>query len=333
MGRLIAGATVACVLTSLTRAAEPAATPLALVIGNATYSSLPPLPACSGSARIVSTALQHAGFDVTEGADLTNGEMGAAIGRFTAKLNALPPRNGILYICGYAVDLEGRDFLLPASARLERETDALSQGLAARSVLGAIDRSSTPVGLVLLDAVSLSKNGADLHMGALAQLPRRNVSFAAASTAAPLPEGPSPFAGAVSAALGSPPIEVGAMLQAMSTRLGGTPDTLAIGAPSDPAWLIAAPPVAAAAPATVPASGAAATSAAAPQEEQLTAADRRRLQVALSQMGYYTGKIDGRFGAEMRTAIRRYQQQIGADAVGRLTPDQTARLIAYVGSR
>ena len=60
----------------------------------------------------------------------------------------------------------------------------------------------------------------------------------------------------------------------------------------------------------------------------MTQADRRRIQDALMHLGYYDGDIDGTFGPDTRAAIRRFQHEIGADMVGRITPAQSARLLA-----
>jgi peptidoglycan hydrolase-like protein with peptidoglycan-binding domain len=62
----------------------------------------------------------------------------------------------------------------------------------------------------------------------------------------------------------------------------------------------------------------------------MTAAERRRVQIDLAQLGYYDGRIDGVFGANTRAAIRRYQHELRADMTGTLTPDQAARLFAAV---
>jgi hypothetical protein len=326
-------------------AADADTGPLALVIGNTAYSSLPPLRACTGSAHVVTAALRHAGFVVTEALDLSNGEMGAAINRFAAASAAAPTGSAVIYVCGYAVDLDGRDFLLPASARLERESDALSQGLPAKSLVDAVGRSGVRAGLVLLDAVVAPKSSAALHLDAVAASRPRTVSFAGVASAAPLPEGATGFAAAISAALATttpPQVEAGALLQAISARLGGA--ALAVGAPTEPTWLVGGPAPATApvppTPAPTPAPSAAAPpgrpgavtpAALPPEEEQMTEADRRRVQTALKRLGYYPGEIDGKFGADTRAAIRRYQHEIGVDMVGRLTPEQAGRLLADPG--
>jgi peptidoglycan hydrolase-like protein with peptidoglycan-binding domain len=59
----------------------------------------------------------------------------------------------------------------------------------------------------------------------------------------------------------------------------------------------------------------------------MTAEDRRRVQQALSRMGYYAGQADGVFGPNTRAAIRRFQFEIGAEMTGTLTGAQATRLL------
>ena len=106
---------------------------LALVIGNSAYAALPPLGACRASASVVSAALKRAGFDVTERRDLSNGAMGAAITEFGDAIARQPGSVAVAYACGYAVAFDGRVFLLPVSANLERATDTLTQGMVSRT--------------------------------------------------------------------------------------------------------------------------------------------------------------------------------------------------------
>lgn len=68
-----------------------------------------------------------------------------------------------------------------------------------------------------------------------------------------------------------------------------------------------------------------------PAEDQYDATDRRRVQAALRQLGYYDGTVDGQFGPETRAAIRRYQHELHAPMTGQLTPEQATRLVAGLG--
>ncbi|MGH7042688.1 MAG: peptidoglycan-binding domain-containing protein, partial [Acetobacteraceae bacterium] len=64
-----------------------------------------------------------------------------------------------------------------------------------------------------------------------------------------------------------------------------------------------------------------------PAEADMTDAQRRKVQTALGQLGYYDGTVDGRFGPDTRAAIRRFQHEIHATMTGRLTADQATRLV------
>ena len=81
-----------------------------------------------------------------------------------------------------------------------------------------------------------------------------------------------------------------------------------------------APPPAAAppAPAVVPL----------PAEAAMSEADRREVQEALHRLRYYQGPVDGIFGPLTRTAIRRFQHDIGVETAGYLTEEEANRLVA-----
>jgi peptidoglycan hydrolase-like protein with peptidoglycan-binding domain len=63
-----------------------------------------------------------------------------------------------------------------------------------------------------------------------------------------------------------------------------------------------------------------------PAEDQMSEANRRQIQKILEGMKYYQGPIDGKFGPLSRTAIRRYQESIGAKSTGYLTAAEATRL-------
>jgi hypothetical protein len=65
-----------------------------------------------------------------------------------------------------------------------------------------------------------------------------------------------------------------------------------------------------------------------PAEAGLSEADWRQAQQALHRLGYYQGHVDGSFGPLTRAAIRRFQQNIGAESTGFLTAEELTRLLA-----
>ena len=61
-------------------------------------------------------------------------------------------------------------------------------------------------------------------------------------------------------------------------------------------------------------------------EADYSAADRRQIQQALADLGFYTLGIDGVFGPGTRRAIRAFQARIGAEPTGYLTDAERYRL-------
>lgn len=342
---------------------------LGLVVGETAYAGLPPLPACAGSANLVASALERRGFAVTKKLDTTNGETGAALAGFAKALAGAPGATAVLYFCGYAAAFDTRSFLLPVSANIERPSDLLTQGVVARSTLTAI-APATGGGLLALDAFAQPGSSTPPRLELLTQgsaLP--NVGYVAAAEAN-ASEAPTPLAAALAAGFSGETVATATLLRDLQQRLSATPQSklLAVQPPASTSFLAGGPPpeqpsankeapvqappptqpppappapaAAPAAPATPPpaTSSAALPQPAAPQaipamppENLMSESDRRRVQTALAQLGYYDGRVDGQFGPETRAAIRRFQHEIGADMTGRLTPEQAGRLVAGRG--
>jgi hypothetical protein len=307
----------------------------ALVIGNGTYSALPPLPACLLSAHAVAAALRGLGFHVVEREDATSGATDAAIGEFATQLAANSGAAAFIYSCGYATAFNDRPFLLPVSARIARPSDVLAQGVLAKSLIDVLARAGTGASVVAIDVVPVPEAPAALHLDALSQgsLPD-GLGLIAASQAKP-PDAPTPLAAGLIANLKGPEVQVASLLAGVQQQVGVSRSVAlsALRPPVAPGYLAGAPspppqpPPAAQIPASVAAPPALAPLAAMPADEQMTEGDRRRVQIALVRLGYYDGTIDGIFGPDSRAAIRRYQHELGADMSGRLTAAQATKLV------
>jgi hypothetical protein len=333
---ILAGGIITGFLLTVHARAEPARA--ALIIGNATYSTLPSIPGCARSANTVAAALRALGFQVTERQDASTGGIDAGINEFSQQL-ASGGGAGFIYICGYAADFNERTFVLPTTARIDRPSDVLTQGLLAKSMLSSLSRDPATVGVVVFDLIPKPDAPAKLALDALAALPVPDgVAIVAAAEAAQAAT-PTPLATAVVAALAGPEVRTDELLTSVRTQLANT--TLSIHAPARPR-LLAGPPPAVAPPTAAPkppppvAAAASAQSAATPavapvkqlpDEAQMTEADRREVQSALVRLGYYGSPVDGLFGPETRAAIRRFQHEIGGEMTGRLAADQATRLV------
>jgi Putative peptidoglycan binding domain len=314
----------------------------ALIVGNATYGSLPPIPGCRKSANIIAAALRTLGFQVTERQDASTGGVDAGIGEFSDHL-AGGASTGFIYICGYATDFNDRTFVLPTTARIDRPSDVLTQGTLAKAMLGPMTRDPTTVGVVIFDLVPKPDGPPKPGIDALAALPVPDGVGVVAATGAASIDNPTPLAAAVVAGLSGPQVRTEALLAAVRSKFPGT--GVAVHLPAHPGFLagapapvapappapppaapppVAPPPVATAAPpppvATVPAVKM-------PDEALMTEAERRQVQAALARLGYYGIQVDGVFGPETRAAIRRYQHEIGSATTGRITADEATRLV------
>jgi len=350
---VLLGFTLACCGASTARSEQLR---IALVISNGQYASLPALARCSASATIVRDALRGIGFDVTERSDLGRGEFDTAIGSLARRAAASPSALAALYYCGYAVEFNGRSFLLPTSANITRDYDVLTQGIISKSLVDSLIRAKESTGFVLLDVFRTPDTSATTGLGGLIeQMQPSNFAVIGASNSG-AGEGPTAASLALRDQVAERELSLATFINGMRRQLSkdaavtahfipavGGPSFLT-GGPRDAPPSAAPPPAAPAAPAAAaarPSPAPPAPSVEAPpiappprqtmaDEEQMSEQDRRRIQVILATMGYYAGRIDATFGPETRAAIRRYQFEIKAELTGRLNAEQATRLVNAV---
>ena len=332
-----------------------APTGVALVVGNAAYTGLPPLPGCALSARAVAAALKDQGYDVTERSDVSTGQLDAAAGILAEKLSTLPNVPAMVHICGYVAGLAGRPFLVPVSAALVRPGDVLTQGMLAKSIVDVVAHSGPRDALVVLEAVPLPTATEPLALEALDRpdLPARMSLLAVTE---PGSGSPTPLSTVMMPRFKGSPLPVGPLIDGIGQDLAGlrtasvvvrrvpaaagflvggppvvppvvvpTPVVVAPPVLFPPVVTVPPPPVVVAPPVVVPPP--AQTLVNLPDESVMTEAERRMVQTALAKLGYYPGPIDGVFGPETRAAIRRLQHEVQAPMSGHMTAEQARRLM------
>jgi peptidoglycan hydrolase-like protein with peptidoglycan-binding domain len=146
-----------------------------LVIANEDYESLPALPRCAASAKIVGDALRGKGFKLVERGNLERGEFDSAIASLIRRIAASPPAAAIVYYCGYAQAFDGHSFLLPTSAASSDDRDAPGQGIALLRLADNLDGSSPSSGLIVLDVFRRPNSTAPTALGRLVE--EMNASF------------------------------------------------------------------------------------------------------------------------------------------------------------
>ncbi|WP_295443871.1 peptidoglycan-binding protein [uncultured Thiodictyon sp.] len=310
--------------------AQPAL--LGLVIGDSNYTAFPALPACLESSQALAKALRGLGFQVVERADVTSGGLAAAIDEFGRGMAAAPGASVFVYVCGYGAGMNDRPFLLPASARIQRPSDVMTQGLLVKALLDVLVRGQPSRGVLALDLVPAA-GVPEPVLGQLAEQPTPEGVGLVAVIAPPATAGPTALAAALTAGLANPQVQSADLLAGLEAKLAGGPRIalLRMPAPSrrlaDDAAMSARSAVPPAATPTSTATPPAVPTAAFPADADMTESDRRGVQVKLAELGYYSGRLDGRFGAETRMAIKRFQREIGAEPTGVITGEQTRRLL------
>jgi len=122
----------------------------ALVIGNGEYAGANPLRNPPNDARAMSTALREIGFDVVERVDLNSWEMKKSIIDFGDKLRSNDV--GLFYYAGHGVQSNGKNYLIPVDAEIEKEADIGVDGIDLDTVLGQIESANNRLNIVILDA-------------------------------------------------------------------------------------------------------------------------------------------------------------------------------------
>src|ERR1700726_4742377 len=175
------------------RAAEK---PIALVVGNANYSS-GALPTPANDAGLIAQTLQAAGFDVVGVRDLDQDSLRRTFRDFIAKVSAAGPDTvSFIYLSGYGLQLEGENYFVPTDANIARDANVSSEALRLSDYTKPLAALGIKVSIVVLDGARASpfaKSGPPLASGlALVEPdPGTLIAFnAAPGTVAPDEAGP-----------------------------------------------------------------------------------------------------------------------------------------------
>ena len=329
-------------LATAPAAAQAVTAPVALVLSNSNYSSLPKMASCDLSANLVGSVLSRAGFKVVRQSNLSNARLGTAIASVGEDAAAVPGSRTLIYLCSYAVAYSDRLFVVPAETRLERDSDVLSQGIVARLLMSSVAGPASAAGLVLMDVAPAPKTAPLEFSSMLRASDAAHGGLMVAALPAGDAPGAAPLAAGLSEAIGPGPIEIKSLLATLAAQPALRRSLLTVRPPAEPSWLIQAtapepppqvaapPPPAVALPSPAPAPAVAKASppvAADTAPAELNPAERRRLQLSLSRLGYYHGRVDGVFASDTAIAIRQFQRDSNAEPTGKLTAKQAEQLL------
>ena len=123
---------------------------VALVLGNATYQNVAPLPNPVNDGAVIAATLKDAGFDVVDSRhDLPAIETRRALRDF-ADL-ARDADIAVVYYAGHGMEVDGTNYLVPVDAKLERDTDVYDEAFSLDRILLAVEPAKQ-LRLVILDA-------------------------------------------------------------------------------------------------------------------------------------------------------------------------------------
>ncbi len=221
-----------------------AAAGLALLVSNSAYPALAPLPACALSSRTISAALTAHGYNVVALADGSVGQFDGAMSQLADRLRATPDVPVVIYFCGYVVAQNGRPFLVPAPAALERPSDILSQGILAKNLIDLAAKAGRRPALVVLEAVGLPTATESMGLGSLdrADLPP-GVGLLGVTVAASDPS--LRLAGALVQRMKAESLRVGDLVTSIRQDTDGMAGATVVlsHVAADPAYLIGEPPL------------------------------------------------------------------------------------------
>ena len=123
---------------------------VALVLSNAAYQNVAPLPNPVNDGALIAATLKDAGFDVVDfRRDLSAVETRRVLRDFADRTRDADI--ALVYYAGHGIEVDGGNYLIPVDARLERDTDVYDEAFSLDRVLIAIEPAKK-LRLVILDA-------------------------------------------------------------------------------------------------------------------------------------------------------------------------------------
>jgi Caspase domain len=255
--------------------AQAPAPRVALIVGNAAYTSAPGIATAAADATIVAETMRTAGYDVTEVHDLVAANFGQTIRTFLDKVYAAGPEAvAFVYFGGYGAQFDGENYLVPVDARIARYAEVPAQAFRLNDFVRELAELPAAARIIVLDASRDHGFGRDTKEAVPPGLAMMDapagmmIAFAAAPGAVSGEiEGPySLYSGTLVTLMRQPGLEIEQIFKATRVQVNKvstgaqtpwTSSTLAVGfklfdAPGDGTPAPAVPAVAAAPPAAAP---------------------------------------------------------------------------------
>jgi len=143
-------ATAHSAVTVPTSAGSSGPARVALVIGNQTYSSIPPLRNARADAEAMAAALDNLGFDVMLRTDLDDRSLRQTMREFKGRLDG--GSEAVFYFAGHGVQLGAANYLLPTNITPESEEQVKDDALQLQRVLDDLAEQKVRFSVAIVDA-------------------------------------------------------------------------------------------------------------------------------------------------------------------------------------
>ena len=127
------------------------ATRIALVIGNAAYTTAKPLVNPVNDANDMTAALKSLGFEVLSGTNQNKRQIETLIRQFGKRL-AETKGTGLFYYAGHGLQVSGENYLVPVDAEIPEADEVLYQAVPMNMVLSKMNSAGNDLNIVILDA-------------------------------------------------------------------------------------------------------------------------------------------------------------------------------------
>ncbi|HEV2957265.1 MAG TPA: caspase family protein [Xanthobacteraceae bacterium] len=144
---------LAALLAGAPAHAQAPAPRVALVIGNAAYTSAPGIATAAADATIVAETMRTAGYDVTEVHDLVAADFWKTLRAVLDKVYAAGPEAvAFVYFGGYGAQFDGENYLVPVDARIARYAEVPSQAFRLNDLVRELAELPAAARIIVLDA-------------------------------------------------------------------------------------------------------------------------------------------------------------------------------------
>ena len=144
---------VLTMLVVMSQGAAAETSRVALIIGNSDYQHTSPLTNPKNDAKVMAKVLRSLEFEVIEALDLSQNDMKRAVKNFAQKLEQGGRGTvGLFYYAGHGVQVNGRNFLIPVTAKISSVVDVEIESVDLNIITNAMDVAGNGFNVVILDA-------------------------------------------------------------------------------------------------------------------------------------------------------------------------------------